>query len=180
MTEEESLIDCGKSEDIILKPPINKHTLEARNGMASPNEKGSHHVRSKLKAHSDLLNVAVILVALSVTIAFIASLEDQPPCGLCYTQVEQLTITKVSFGSMPGQVTFDLSNSGTMNVTILQVYQGTYSGYNASFSTRTVIPAATNTTLTIIFANITFQHGTRYDFELVSSQGNRFPASGTR
>lgn len=150
--------------------------------MASPSEDRSRGAKRDSYYGSKLVIVIFILSFSFIMITF-ASLETQSACFCGFTQVEELSITKVTFGSMPGQVTFGLQNSGPMDVTIIEVFQGLLYNPNATVYPAVypniVIHPVSNLTMTVTFTGVTFQAGTRYDFGMVSTRGSRFPTSGT-
>ncbi len=131
----------------------------------------------------------IILVAVTVAIA-IAVAAWLGALTFTYTRTEQITVTQVTLvagtGTGAGQATFSLSNSGTSDVT-LSTFLAQGGAISGSQSGTIVTTGTTCTgglvlkgsacTLIISFSPATFASGTRYDFTLVSSQGNKFPTS---
>src|SRR5712692_1165623 len=139
--------------------------------MASPGEERSRVAKPRSDYGSKLV-ILIFIVVFSAIIITAASLETQSAC-FCYTHVDLLEISKVTFGSMPGQVSFWHRNYDTkMNITVARVFQGTYGNQNAAAMINSVISPASNLTLTITFSNIIFKNGTVYNFGLVTSNGN--------
>lgn len=126
-------------------------------------------------------SVAIIItIAVSIlTTGFLLYLQRPTPPQYSY----ELTITQIRFSALtPGQVIFDLDNSGSMHdVTISQVFvQGAGINGTASAYPNSTIPARATTFLTVDFPRVGFQLGARYDFTLITSSGNKFPASAIR
>lgn len=66
-----------------------------------------------------------------------------------------------------------------MNVTIVEVFQGSYNRHYAILSSYIVVQPVSNLTVAISFANITFQAGKSYDLGMISARGDTFPISAT-
>lgn len=120
--------------------------------------------------------VGVILVAITYGGGLFLFTFFPPSTPCCRTY--QLTITKVTFCSTAGQVTFALNNDGSTSVTIIRVVEDALNSANMSVSTNATLPAGAIQSLTVTFQNVTFQPGVTYDFTLICSQGNKFPTSG--
>ena len=126
----------------------------------------------------------IILVAVTVAIA-IAVAAWLGALTFTYTRTEQITVTQVSLGS-EGVASFSLSSSGTSDVTLTTflaqggAISGSQSGTIVATGTTCtggLVPKGSACTLIISFSPATFTSGTRYDFTMVSSQGNKFPTS---
>lgn len=110
--------------------------------------------------------------------------------GCVYTRTEQLTITQTTLvagtGTGAGQATFSLANSGTTDVTLTSFsvqgagITGTQSGSIVTTGTTCtggLVPKGSSCTLIVSFSPAMFTSGSRYDFVLTSSLGDRFPTS---
>jgi len=127
----------------------------------------------------------IILVAVTVAIA-IAVAAWLGALTFTYTRTEQMTITQVTFNNA-SQVTFSLANSGTSDVTVTTALvqgSGLTGSPSATIATGNVVTKGSTLTLIVNFQGKTgftaFATGARYDFTLVSSQGNKFPTSVIR
>ena len=127
----------------------------------------------------------IILVAVTVAIA-IAVAAWLGALTFTYTRTEQLTITQVTFNNA-SQVTFSIANSGTSDVTISTAMvqgSGLTGSPSVTLTANNLVPKGGTLTLVVNFQGKTgftsFASGARYDFTLVSTQGNKFPTSAIR
>lgn len=127
----------------------------------------------------------IILVAVTVAIA-IAVAAWLGALTFTYTRTEQLTITNVTYNNN-SQVTFSIANSGTSDVTLTTVLvqgSGLTGSPSVTLTANNLVPKGSSLTLNVNFQGKTgftaFTSGARYDFTLVSSQGNKFPTSAIR
>ncbi len=141
-----------------------------------PNEEKRRVAKSKNYFHSKTF-IALVILWISLITVVVASVKTPPAC-LCYHHIDELQINRVTFGSTPGQVSFWLQNFGTTDVTVVQVFLGSYTS-NTVASANAVIRPVSNLTLTVTFSNAIFQTGTEYSFDLLTSYRNVFRTSGT-
>ena len=127
----------------------------------------------------------IILVAVTVAIA-IAVAAWLGALTFTYTRTEQITITQINFNNA-SQVTFSIANSGTSDVTVSTVLvqgSGLTGSPSVTLTTGNIVTKGSTLTLVVNFQGKTgftaFASGARYDFTLVSSQGNKFPSSAIR
>lgn len=141
-------------------------------------------VRSFKSLGSSEFNAFIVLLGVLLSVLAVFSAATLGPslfhCNCGYTRTEQVNVNQVTFSSIPGQATFNLSNTGTSDVTIVQVEVVSGIANNASVSVNIPVPRGGTISLTVTFPNFTFQNGTSYDFTLITSQGNKFPTSAIR
>ncbi len=154
-----------------------------------------HSLYKNSRALSPVI-ATIILVAVTVAIA-IAVAAWLGALTFTYTRTEQIQITQTTIstatsGATAGQVIFSLANSGTsdVSVNIATVQGGSFSGsVSGTLGTASTTPCTVTSGVAIVakgascnllvtFPSPYFASGIRYDFNLVTTQGNKFPTSG--
>ncbi len=127
---------------------------------------------------------AIVIVGLgAIILTFLGGLVVfylETPCYGCGMSFPR--ITKVAFGSNPGEVTFTVNNpvgSDVPNVRIVKVVEGSLIPGNVTASTNVTVPTGSTISFTVTLLNITFQHGVSYGFTLIDSRGSKYPTSET-
>ncbi len=136
-----------------------------------------HLSDEEVKAKWIIASAAVLFLAIFFSGLYVSYLSFHVSSA---TQIEQLQIMGVTFGSTPGQVIFALHNLGSQDITIIEATKSGGSSNSSSVPTNTLISAGFSLSLTVDFPNVTFQPGVNYNFVLVTSHGNSFPYAITR
>ncbi len=121
--------------------------------------------------------IAAIIAIIAAVGVVLPALQTSPRCP----PTEMVSILQATFGTTAGQVTFAISNSGTVPITILQVLaqgNGITGTTSVTISNNNTAQPGDTLSLTVTFPGVTFQSVARYDFIMVSACGNRVPSYG--
>ncbi len=160
--------------------------MSAASAHASRGKPGFQLTKQAKVKRSWYLKVLIILLTISLVSttvfagALVAPYFTQCRDTFCYTQVEQLNVLQATPVPSSNQATFTLANSGTSDITVIEVVVqgGAISNPTpASQLSVSMVCKGNSTLLVATFPGVTFVKGTSYTFQLTSSKGDSFPFS---
>jgi len=95
-----------------------------------------------------------------------------------FMETEQLTISKVEFGSAATQINATVMNTGTSDV-VVNAVTVSGSGVTGSSIASTIIAKGTTVEVPITVTTGAWSAGKAYNVELLSTKGNKFTYTGT-
>jgi flagellin-like protein len=135
-------------------------------------------MRKLLKSKKALSPVVAAIILIAVTVAVsIAVAAWMGSLTFTFMETEQVSISKVEFGTAATQINATLMNTGTTDV-VVNAVTVTGSGVTGSSISSTTIPKGSTVVVPITVTG-GWTAGTAYNVEIVSTKGNKFSYTET-